>query len=171
MGIKGLASNRKRKAKCRKSEQYHRALKQEKKKRLPPTSLEIEDVHLFSKEKLRNKFKNPKNNIQISGKKRRRLTKRLGHALREKSQMDVEVESSRATKAQAENEDSAMADLGETEQDLVPPEVPSTSSASSSTKKKRRGGKKQRKKQTSGAKDNQTDDGWEDVDMGEDEDL
>ena len=80
--------NKRRMQKAKKSEKYHRQKKQEKKKSLPPQTLEIADMHLFSTEKLRNKLRNPMNKIDISGKKKRRITKRLGHTLREKGMQE-----------------------------------------------------------------------------------
>ncbi|BFZ05733.1 hypothetical protein BsWGS_08772 [Bradybaena similaris] len=166
MGIKSMTSNKKKTNKNKKSDKWHRALKAEKKKVLPVESVEIENVHLFSKQKLRNKLKNPKNNIKISGKKFRRLTKRLGHSLREKSQMDVDVTSTRGVKVRD-------ADMAEADTEL-PAAAPSTSSASSSLpstmlKKKKRGGKKHKKGSASVTNDDEqvfeNNDGWEDVEM------
>ncbi|KAK3728778.1 hypothetical protein RRG08_013502 [Elysia crispata] len=107
MGIKSLASNNKKKFKSAKTQKWKRQKKAEKKKQQTPKEVNIEDVHLFSDEKLKNKLRNPQNNIKISGKKKRRLTKRLGHSLREKSQMQVDV-NDKQSKRKQEAEDAEM---------------------------------------------------------------
>ncbi|CAG5136505.1 unnamed protein product [Candidula unifasciata] len=164
MGIKSLSGNKKKALKSRKSERWHRALKAEKKKILPVESVEIENIHLFSKEKLKNKLRNPKNNIKISGKKFRRLTKRLGHNVREKSQMDVEV----INTARPEAKDAVMIEANaELPAAAAPSSLPTTAG-----RKKRRGGKKHKKGSTSAASGGgqvfENNDGWTDVEMKDD---
>jgi len=167
MGIKGLMSNRRRQAKAKKSEKYHRACKQEKKKRLPPKSLEVEDVHLFSKDKLKNKLRNPSNNIQMSGKKRRKLTKRLGHQLREKALMDVEATTSKGKAVQ--DKDADMQEDDEPVETLA--EIAEDMQTSGGRRMKKRGGRKHKKKTSapSATGTKGADDGWEDVEMDADD--
>ncbi|CAL1546493.1 unnamed protein product [Lymnaea stagnalis] len=174
MGIKGFTSNYKKDFKSRKSNRWQRICKAEKKKVLPKETIEVENVHLFSNEKLKNKLRNPKNNIKISGKKFRRLTKRLGHSLRAKSQMDVEVADAKSTKLTAKIEDAEMVELASSEQSAnkTAPDNHAPSMSSSSSKKKKRGGKKHKKKVSAPSGDKSgplfdQDGGWEDVDMAE----
>ncbi|XP_059149024.1 uncharacterized protein LOC131936133 [Physella acuta] len=169
MGIIGLQNNNKKAFKSQKSTRWQRQCKAEKKKNLPAASLDIDNIHLFSKEKLKNKLKNPKNNIKISGKKFRRLTKRLGHRIREKSQMEIEA-AEKTSRSDLKPEDEVMQDAGEeavTGTQITPPALPSSSSSS---RKKKRGGKKHKKKtaeQAGGSEGKmfQEEEGWEDVDM------
>uniref|UniRef100_A0A0B6ZR66 Uncharacterized protein n=2 Tax=Arion vulgaris TaxID=1028688 RepID=A0A0B6ZR66_9EUPU len=168
MGIKGLSSNRRRSLKCRKSTKWQRTLKAEKKKQLPAESVSIENVHLFSKEKLKNKLRNPKNNIKISGKKLRRLTKRLGHSLKEKSLMDVEVTDTRPVPRKAQTPQDAV--MTETDTSTVPTGISLPVQLAPTSSKKKKRGKKSTKNDTSkGEKQDEqlfeNDDGWEDVDM------
>ncbi|GFO49642.1 hypothetical protein PoB_007614700 [Plakobranchus ocellatus] len=179
MGIKSLSSNKKKSFKSTKTQKWLRQKRAEKKKQAVPKAVTIEDVHLYSNEKLKNKLRNPKNNIKISGKKKRRLTKRLGHSLREKAQMEVEV-TEKQTRRQTKtvNEDTEMSEmLPEAEVTSLPETasssaVEATSSSSSAIKKKKRGRKKKAKKlgAATAEGDNamfEQDDGWEDVEMAE----
>lgn len=177
MGIKGLMSNRRRQPKAKKSEKYHRACKQEKKKRLPPKTLEVEDAHLFSKDKMKNKLRNPSNKVEISGKKRRRLTKRLNHQLREKAQIDAEPTSSKSEGPQTK--DAEMQD-GDDEQIETLAEIAEDMQTSGGRRAKKRGGRKHKKKAASASGGDATvpsasagskgaDDGWEDVEMDADD--
>ncbi|KAK6979825.1 hypothetical protein BgiMline_020818 [Biomphalaria glabrata] len=177
MGIRGFTKNSKKSFKAQKSFKWQRMCKAEKKKSLPKESIEIENIHLFSEEKLKNKLKNPKNNIKISGKKLRRLTKRLNHRLREKSQMETEIPETKAKTVTLRDVD--MADREEEFNEPVSFSEPDTASTSvtasmpvKSSKKKKRSGKKNKTKpvESNPGKKEQlfdTEDGWEDVEMSE----
>jgi len=161
-----------KKFKSRKSTKWHRALKAEKKKQLPAESVNIENIHLFSNEKLKNKLRNPKNNIKITGKKLRRLTKRLGHSLKEKLKMDFEVADTRQKPGRVnEVKEVKMTEIDAETATTSADITSATLTTPSSSKKKRRGGKKHKKKQPSGEKAEGTifenDDEWEDIEMGD----
>lgn len=70
----------------------------------------IEDTELLSKEQLKKVAKQPTNNIRVSGKRKRRMLKRLKHAEKTKNQMDVEPEATSSTvgKKGKKNNDVAM---------------------------------------------------------------
>ncbi|RUS69646.1 hypothetical protein EGW08_022591, partial [Elysia chlorotica] len=161
--------------KSAKTQKWKRQKKAEKKKNQPSKEMNIEDVHLYSDDKLKNKIRNPQNNIKISGKKKRRLTKRLGHSLRERSQMQVDVDNNQRKQKQ-EADDTEMVEE-QVDSEVTAPAKASSSkgSGSSSTPasagsgKKRRGRKKNKKTEeiTKGGSKFEENDGWGDVEMAE----
>ncbi|KAK3728779.1 hypothetical protein RRG08_013502 [Elysia crispata] len=177
MGIKSLASNNKKKFKSAKTQKWKRQKKAEKKKQQTPKEVNIEDVHLFSDEKLKNKLRNPQNNIKISGKKKRRLTKRLGHSLREKSQMQVDVNDKQSKRKQEAEDAEMVEEVANTEVKTSAEAATSSTEAASSSAPaatgsgKKRRNRKKKNKEAGGTtvKGNmfEENDGWEDVEMAE----
>ncbi|KAH9503321.1 hypothetical protein Btru_072724 [Bulinus truncatus] len=173
MGIRGFTKNSKKAFKSQKSFKWQRVCKAEKKKALPKQAIEVENIHLFSNEKLKNKLRNPKNNIKISGKKQNRLTKRLKHKLREKSKMETEVVEHTTKPTRAKSHDIDMVNKEEHDQTDLKEQVMNCESLPASTKsskKKRKGRKKNKNIPADVGGDGKlfdTDAGWEDIEMAE----
>ncbi|KAH3778113.1 uncharacterized protein LOC127844296 [Dreissena polymorpha] len=52
----------------------------------------VENIELMSKDQKKKLAKQPTNNIRVSGKRKRKMLKRLRHAEKSKNQMEVEVQ-------------------------------------------------------------------------------
>ncbi|XP_041356332.1 uncharacterized protein C11orf98 homolog [Gigantopelta aegis] len=77
MGLFSLMSNKKKTPKEKKKFRHRRQKKAELKKRRGPQVIEIKDMELLSKEQIKKKMKNTHVNITVSGKRRRKMLKRL----------------------------------------------------------------------------------------------
>ncbi|KAK7095485.1 uncharacterized protein C11orf98-like [Littorina saxatilis] len=91
MGVFGQFKNKKKTDKQRKTMKWRRGRRTENKKK-DPQELNVEQVQLFSKDMLKNKMKNMKNNVNLSNKRRNRLLKRLKHGQREKDALTADTD-------------------------------------------------------------------------------
>ncbi|XP_045197299.1 uncharacterized protein LOC123552009 [Mercenaria mercenaria] len=91
MGIGSFIKKNEKKGKGAKA--LRKRAKRKQRKAEQEKNIVIEDTELLSKEQLKKLAKQPTNNIRVSGKRRRKMLKRLRHSQKEKSQMDVEVAS------------------------------------------------------------------------------
>eukprot|EP00745_Piridium_sociabile_P040467 TRINITY_DN77827_c0_g1_i1.p1 TRINITY_DN77827_c0_g1~~TRINITY_DN77827_c0_g1_i1.p1 ORF type:complete len:141 (-),score=58.15 TRINITY_DN77827_c0_g1_i1:47-469(-) len=91
MGIFGELKNKKKTDKQRKTMQWKRRQRTVARQN-NPLKVNLEGVTLFSKDMLKNKMKNVRNNINLSNKKRNRMLKRLRHGQREKDQVEADTD-------------------------------------------------------------------------------
>lgn len=96
-----------------------RVQKQARKSYRPAKKITITDAHLMSKQELKKKIKNPRSNLSLSGKKKRKINNQLRRAENIKSKMDCSgaVKPAKKTKKVAntsnnvEEEDVVMKDM------------------------------------------------------------
>ncbi|XP_076454557.1 uncharacterized protein LOC143289468 [Babylonia areolata] len=133
MGVFGQLKNKKKTDKQRKTMKWRRRQRSVAKQKHQP-DVNVEDLELFSKDMIKNKMKNLKNNINLSNKKRNRLLKRLRHGQRQKEKVEADTDeqmvdigskkskkvkvkgSKSSTKVKAST--SAAADLGDDDDDV-----------------------------------------------------
>ncbi|KAL5012723.1 hypothetical protein ScPMuIL_011274 [Solemya velum] len=99
MGIHRTVSNIKRPALRDRKWKLQRLRKAERKKSQPVKARAVEDVHLLSKDQLKKLAKGTSSSLNVSGKRRRKMMKRIGHLSREKNRMDVETDVTKLKKS------------------------------------------------------------------------
>ncbi|XP_064615960.1 uncharacterized protein C11orf98-like [Liolophura sinensis] len=92
MGVHQLVSNNRPTRRQKKNYAVAKEKRKVRKAKRGPKKIALEDIHLLSDEQIKRKVAHPNSNITVSGKRRRKMLKRLRHSKREQNKMDGEKE-------------------------------------------------------------------------------